>query len=121
MLFRSRRVALSTVTLDDEAIVMRSMQLDEIPRARLATIAGSIPHPLARPAGCPFHPRCPDAIDACRASVPELAAAGDGQIVPIPINLDTINQLYGTQFTSLDFGGTQHLGETDIPAGADQR
>ena len=32
------RVALSTVTLDDEAIVMRSMQLDEIPRARLATV-----------------------------------------------------------------------------------
>ncbi len=32
------------------------------PRARLATISGSIPHPLARPAGCPFHPRCPDAM-----------------------------------------------------------
>ena len=30
------------------------------PRARLATIAGSIPHPYARPGGCPFHPRCPD-------------------------------------------------------------
>jgi peptide/nickel transport system ATP-binding protein len=28
------------------------------PRSRLATIAGSIPHPYARPAGCPFHPRC---------------------------------------------------------------
>ena len=30
------------------------------PRSRLATIAGSIPHPFARPAGCPFHPRCPE-------------------------------------------------------------
>ena len=29
-------------------------------------------------------------------------ACVDGQIVPIPINLDTINQLYGTRFTSLD-------------------
>ena len=35
------------------------------PRARLATIAGSIPHPYARPGGCPFHPRCPDASPAC--------------------------------------------------------
>jgi UDP-galactopyranose mutase len=26
----------------------------------------------------------------------------DGQLVPIPINLDTINQLYGTRFTSLE-------------------
>ena len=30
------------------------------PRSKLATIAGSIPHPYARPAGCPFHPRCRD-------------------------------------------------------------
>src|SRR6187551_2919583 len=29
-------------------------------------------------------------------------ASVDGQIVPIPINLDTINQLYGTAFTSLE-------------------
>ena len=35
------------------------------PRARLATIAGSIPHPYARPGGCPFHPRCNDASPAC--------------------------------------------------------
>jgi len=44
------------------------------PRARLATISGSIPHPLARPAGCPFHPRCPDrirdvAMSMCRRKV----------------------------------------------------
>jgi peptide/nickel transport system ATP-binding protein len=30
------------------------------PRTKLATISGSIPHPFARPKGCPFHPRCPD-------------------------------------------------------------
>jgi len=30
------------------------------PRTKLATISGSIPHPLNRPGGCPFHPRCPD-------------------------------------------------------------
>ena len=29
-------------------------------------------------------------------------ACVDGQIVPIPINLDTVNQLYGTRFTSLE-------------------
>jgi peptide/nickel transport system ATP-binding protein len=27
-------------------------------RARLASIAGAVPHPYARPAGCLFHPRC---------------------------------------------------------------
>ena len=41
------------------------------PRARLATIAGSIPHPLARPKGCPFHPRCPEAMPGrCDVDVP---------------------------------------------------
>ena len=29
-------------------------------------------------------------------------ACVDGQLVPIPINLDTINQLYGTHFTSME-------------------
>jgi peptide/nickel transport system ATP-binding protein len=29
-------------------------------RSRLPVIEGSIPHPYNRPAGCAFHPRCPD-------------------------------------------------------------
>ncbi len=35
----SRRTLVSTFTLDEDAIVPRSMQLDEIPRARLSTVA----------------------------------------------------------------------------------
>ncbi len=31
-------------------------------RTKLPTIEGSIPHPYNRPAGCPFHPRCPEAM-----------------------------------------------------------
>jgi UDP-galactopyranose mutase len=32
-------------------------------------------------------------------------ASVDGQLVPMPINLDTINQLYGTSFTSFELEG----------------
>ena len=39
-----------------------------VPRERLATIGGAVPHPEARPAGCAFHPRCPEVI-AGRCSV----------------------------------------------------
>jgi oligopeptide/dipeptide ABC transporter ATP-binding protein len=47
------------------------------PRARLTTIAGSIPHPYARPPGCPFHPRCPDRIvGVCERSFPAEVAIG---------------------------------------------
>jgi ABC-type dipeptide/oligopeptide/nickel transport system ATPase component len=29
---------------------------------------------VSPPPGCPFHPRCPYAIDACRAAIPSLEA-----------------------------------------------
>jgi oligopeptide/dipeptide ABC transporter ATP-binding protein len=45
-------------------------------RARLSAIAGSIPAPSARPVGCHFHPRCPDAIPLCREAAPALEAHG---------------------------------------------
>ena len=52
------------------------------PRDRLATISGSIPHPYDRPRGCPFHPRCPDAIAGrCDIATPEMTALGDGSAV----------------------------------------
>ncbi|MCX7365632.1 MAG: ABC transporter ATP-binding protein [Alphaproteobacteria bacterium] len=33
-----------------------------VPRERLATIGGAVPHPESRPTGCAFHPRCPEII-----------------------------------------------------------
>jgi oligopeptide/dipeptide ABC transporter ATP-binding protein len=48
------------------------------PLSRLATIAGSIPHPYARPSGCPFHPRCPEAIaGVCEKTFPDEVAIAD--------------------------------------------
>jgi len=48
------------------------------PRARLATISGSIPHPFARPPGCPFHPRCPDRMrGVCEKSFPNEVLIGE--------------------------------------------
>jgi len=41
------------------------------PRQRLATIGGAVPHAGARPAGCPFHPRCPEVIEGrCAENAP---------------------------------------------------
>jgi len=51
-----------------------------LPRSRLATITGSIPHPYARPRGCPFHPRCPDFMPGrCDAAMPATTAQGPGR------------------------------------------
>jgi peptide/nickel transport system ATP-binding protein len=43
---------------------------------RLAQIEGAMPRPGAAPGGCPFHPRCPQAFERCRAERPELMPAG---------------------------------------------
>ena len=37
-----------------------------------APVQGEAPSPVSPPPGCPFHPRCPYAIDACRITVPLL-------------------------------------------------
>ena len=51
-------------------------------RTDLPTIEGSIPHPYNRPAGCPFHPRCPDFIPGtCDRSEPGMHPVGVGQNV----------------------------------------
>jgi len=51
-------------------------------RERLRPIAGAVPHPYDRPTGCPFHPRCPDAIPGrCNVDAPRLRPVGDGHAV----------------------------------------
>jgi oligopeptide/dipeptide ABC transporter ATP-binding protein len=41
-------------------------------KRRLTEIPGSSPNPAHPPQGCPFHPRCPMAISACRQITPPL-------------------------------------------------
>jgi peptide/nickel transport system ATP-binding protein len=44
----------------------------------LATIEGTVPNMAAPPAGCRFAPRCPFALDACRAAPPPLVEIAPG-------------------------------------------
>ncbi|HVI37505.1 MAG TPA: oligopeptide/dipeptide ABC transporter ATP-binding protein, partial [Gaiellales bacterium] len=48
------------------------------PRPQRAAVRGEIPSPLAPPAGCHFHPRCPLAIDRCRVTAPAMTEFGVG-------------------------------------------
>jgi oligopeptide/dipeptide ABC transporter ATP-binding protein len=49
-------------------------------RVALPVISGTLPHPFNRPPGCPFHPRCPDAMERCSAAVPSLLPVGTHQL-----------------------------------------
>jgi oligopeptide/dipeptide ABC transporter ATP-binding protein len=50
------------------------------PEARVehVPLEGETPSPVSPPSGCPFHPRCPFAIQACQETVPVLEAVADG-------------------------------------------
>jgi peptide/nickel transport system ATP-binding protein len=53
-------------------------RLDAAQGARLVPIPGAPPSMAALPTGCPFAPRCPLAIDDCRAAEPELIEVARG-------------------------------------------
>ena len=52
---------------------------------RLNSIPGSVPRPAYKPAGCPFHPRCPQAIEACREHFPGMCVFDGGQVARCPV------------------------------------
>jgi peptide/nickel transport system ATP-binding protein/oligopeptide transport system ATP-binding protein len=43
-------------------------------------LEGDIPSPLNIPAGCRFHPRCPERRDICRSEVPPMAELAPGHL-----------------------------------------
>ncbi len=47
---------------------------------RLAAIEGIVPNPMAMPTGCRFNPRCPFALDKCRAEEPPLMEVRPGHL-----------------------------------------
>jgi oligopeptide/dipeptide ABC transporter ATP-binding protein len=44
-------------------------------------LAGETPSPARPPSGCPFHPRCPIAVDRCHSEVPRLEPKSTGAAV----------------------------------------
>ncbi|RPI11561.1 MAG: ABC transporter ATP-binding protein [Zetaproteobacteria bacterium] len=65
-----------------QALLRSIPSIHSVARTDLPTIAGSIPHPYNRPAGCPFYPRCPDfKPGVCDKAEPGLTVVGDGQAV----------------------------------------
>jgi oligopeptide/dipeptide ABC transporter ATP-binding protein len=47
---------------------------------RLAAIEGIVPNPMSMPQGCRFNPRCPFAVDKCRAEDPPLMEVKPGHL-----------------------------------------
>ncbi len=48
---------------------------------RFLQIPDTVPHPVNKPAGCYFHPRCGRTVDRCRTLMPPLEEAEEGRLV----------------------------------------
>jgi peptide/nickel transport system ATP-binding protein len=61
------------------------MLMDAIPDLEMSgkprtPVAGEVPNPMAPPAGCAFHPRCPHANERCRSERPALTRIEGGTV-----------------------------------------
>jgi oligopeptide/dipeptide ABC transporter ATP-binding protein len=61
-----------------QALLSAVPQPDAARRQARIVLAGDLPNPEAPPSGCPFHPRCPQALPACRERPPETRWLGPG-------------------------------------------
>lgn len=52
---------------------------------RLYSIPGTVPNPAYKPAGCPFHPRCPHKALSCHKEYPKMCDYGQGHLARCPI------------------------------------
>ena len=55
-----------------EALISAIPQPDPKRRRQRIILSGDVPSPLHPPTGCPFHPRCPVAMEKCRQKKPAL-------------------------------------------------
>jgi oligopeptide/dipeptide ABC transporter ATP-binding protein len=63
-----------------KALLRAAPSLDPKRRTAADAVKGELPSPIAPPPGCPFHPRCPDAIARCRTERPALTPLHDGRL-----------------------------------------
>ena len=59
-----------------QALIAAVPAPDPARRRRRGAVEGDVPSPIERPAGCPFHPRCPLAQAICAAEEPQLREIG---------------------------------------------
>ncbi|MDR3517252.1 MAG: ABC transporter ATP-binding protein [Azospirillaceae bacterium] len=63
-----------------QALLSAVPDIDHSRRTLRIAVRGELPSPLAPPPGCPFHPRCAQAIDRCRRERPALTARGGDRL-----------------------------------------
>jgi len=64
-----------------QALLSAAPMVDPSARRERIILKGNVPNPANPPSGCPFHPRCPVAVERCSQVEPELKDIGNGHLV----------------------------------------
>ena len=62
-----------------QALLSAVPSLDATTRQSRVVLGGEVPSPVAPPSGCPFHPRCPQAMPVCSRLVPQELNVGTAE------------------------------------------
>jgi oligopeptide/dipeptide ABC transporter ATP-binding protein len=54
-----------------QALISAVPMIDPATKRKRILLPGDVPSPINPPGGCPFHPRCPIAIETCKSAVPQ--------------------------------------------------
>ncbi|WP_096438081.1 ABC transporter ATP-binding protein [Alteribacter populi] len=64
-----------------KALISAIPQPDPRNKSERIILKGDVPSPMNPPVGCPFHPRCPEAMPECSEKKPHLKEVNQGQTV----------------------------------------
>ena len=62
----------------------------------LHSIPGTVPDPVYKPSGCPFHPRCNFAIETCQSQFPRMCDYGKRHLSRCPVLFERERSSYET-------------------------
>ncbi len=62
------------------ALLSATPVADPFKEKKRIILHGELPSPMNPPSGCTFHPRCPQAIDICSSTVPEIRKVGGSMV-----------------------------------------
>ena len=89
-------------------------RLDAKKDSALATLEGNPPSLLDLPAGCPFAPRCPMAVEECLAGEPDLLPVRDAADDAGPANADdTANAVAGPPAAGAQYSACRRMKEIE--------
>jgi oligopeptide transport system ATP-binding protein len=69
-----------------EALLSAVPVPDPAAKKKRIVLQGDVPNPIRPPAGCHFHPRCPHAMERCRAEAPVLREVSPGHLAACHLN-----------------------------------